>query len=197
MGTLALLVFTGAALSTPTYDFDLFTGNGLFSEDPAVDIFVQVISLPGQVRFEFHNESTVDSVIANVYFDAESLFSDIASIDSGPGTSYVIGGSPPVLPAGQDLDPVFDESPELRVAADNPAPHDGANPGEWFAVILNLDGADYSDVIAALDDGSMRIGTHLIAFSDGSSESAVTPEPTTLIVLLASGLMWLSRCRRN
>ena len=197
MGTLVLLASAGAALSTPTYDLDLFTGNGLFANDPAVDIFVYVTPLPGQVRFEFHNDSTVDSVLANIYFDAEHLFSDVDAIDPGPGTSFVIGGSPPVLPAGQDLAPIFDHSPELRVAADKPPPQNGINPGEWLAVILNLDGATYAEVLDALDDGSMRIGAHLIAFSDGSSESAVTPEPATLIVLVAGGLMWLLQYRRH
>ena len=73
------------------------------------------------------------------------------------------------------------------VSADNPAPTNGINPtspadpNEWAAVTFNLnDTNSVSDVVADLEDSSLRIGMHIISFPDGSSESAVTPEPASL-----------------
>ena len=66
------------------------------------------------------------------------------------------------------------------------------------AVIADLAiGYTIDDVTAAFNDETLRIGAHVIAFPDGSSESAVTtPEPVTLVLLIIGGLaFWLRRLR--
>ncbi len=172
---------------------DIFTDNGDFADDSRVVLFVEVTEDSGQARFELYNGSSVNSTIAEIYFDdSGGVLSEIADI-VGPGTSFSEEGSPPNLPAGNDLSPVFQKSPDFMVNADNPAPTNGVNPGEYVAILFDLDGNSVSDVIDDLVDGTLRIGVHVIAFSDGSSESAVTPEPATVGLILGGSLLLLRR----
>ena len=177
------------------YQMAVFTDNGNYYDDPAVDIYIDVLPQGDQIRFEVHNDSDkeVGSCVAQLYFDDDSLLLDaIADIEEGPGTSFDIGGSPPDLPAGQSLPTVFDVTEGFMVSADNPAPTHSVNPGEWMAVIFDLVSGDFFDVLDAMDDESLRIGAHVISFADGSSEGVITPEPGTILLLL-SGLALLKR----
>ena len=185
-----------------TFHLEIFTDDGNFANDPGVDLSVKVFDDDGQAYFEFHNDSSMDSCIAEIYFDdAGGLLSGITSIVNGPGTSFSQGGSPPILPAGNDLTLVFQKPPDFMAGADNPAPENGVNPStapdpdEWVAVVFDLvSGSTVSDVLDDLGDRSLRIGMHVIAFSDGSSESAVTaPEPATLGLLILGGVALLRR----
>ena len=179
------------------YALEIFTNNGLYYNDPAVDVYVQVSDQAGQVRFEFHNDSTVASSVADIYFDDGSLLG-IANIDNGLGTAFSQWATPPDLPAGNTLIPPFQTTEGFSADSDSPPPLNGVNPGEWVAIIFNLvNGATLDDVIDDLNDGTLRIGAHIIAFPDGSSEAAVNvPEPATLVVLGIGGLLALLRRRR-
>ena len=206
---LAICLQADSSQATPL-SLDIFTSNGAYADDPLMDLYVEVSAEGDQVRFEVHNDSGVASSIAEIYFDDEGgLLLGIADngIVSGPGTLFSEGGSPPNLPAGNDLDPVFQKPSDFMASADNPAPTNGINPntapdpGEWVAIVFDLvSGSSVSNVMDNLEDGSLRIGVHVIAFPDGSSESASTagetlPEPATLGVLLAGAV--LARLRRK
>ena len=196
-GIVAIALQASFCQASLIYDLEIFTSDGAFYNNPAVVLFVEVSAQGSQVRFEFHNDSTVDSAIARVYFDdGDGLLSSIASLDNGPGTAFSTGGSPPNVPAGNTLAPAFQTSAGLIATADSPPPHNGINPGEWMAVIVDLAGSNtLADVKEALDEESLRIGAHVIAFSDGSSESAVSvPEPVTMAILILGGLaLWVRR----
>ena len=191
--------------ASPIY-LDIFTDNGNYADDPGMNLFVEVSAwAAGQVRFEFHNDSSMDSSIAAIYFDDDlGLLSGPPDIVNGPGTIFSLEGSPPNLPAGHDLSPIFQKPPDFMATADEPPPTNGVNPSsapdpdEWVAIIFDLVGVSTaSDVVEALEDESLCIAVHVIAFPDGSSEAAVTPEPVTLALLCAGGvLMLLARRRR-
>ncbi len=93
------LLASPAAVSQASiiYELEVFTSNGAYFDSPALDLYVEVSDQLGQVRFEFHNDSTVSSSIEGIYFDDGSLLG-IASIKEGPGTEFSQGGSPPDLP---------------------------------------------------------------------------------------------------
>ena len=186
------------------YHLNIFTNNGNFAGDPAMGLTFEVSAEGDDVRFEFHNDSSVDSSIASIYFHDTDTLDSIVYIDEGPGTSFSEGGSPPNLPAGNELSPVFQKPPAFVLSADNPAPTNGLNPAqpgepdEWVAIIFNLPtGTDFSDVLDDLNDHSLRIGAHVIAFPDGSSESATTPEPATLGVMLVGSALAAFRRRKR
>ena len=81
---------------------------------------------------------------------------------------------------------------------ENQPPHKGINAGEWLKITFELkNGFEYQDVLAQLDDLTLRIGAHVIAFPDESSESAVTPEPATVAVLGMGGVLLCVRKRRR
>ena len=82
--------------------------------------------------------------------------------------------------------------------SDPPTSQNVVYPGEEVAIIFDLiGGGTFNDVIAELDDHTIRIGVHFIDLPDGSSEGAVTPEPATLVLLLLGGLTSLARSRNR
>ena len=134
------------------------------------------------VDISFYNESNVDCSIARIYFD-DPLSLIIENIINGPDVSFEMPATPGNLPSGQTLEPSFETN--FCIGAIEPPPKDGINAGEWLTVQFDVSsGVTFADVTGALNDGSLRIGAHIIAFPDGSSESVVnTPEPATILLL--------------
>jgi hypothetical protein len=95
---------------------------------------------------------------------------------------------PTNLPSGSNADPDFVVTSGFLAQAGNPSPTKGVGPGEEVTIIYELQGAQtFQDVLDELADGTLRIGMHVTAFSNGASESFVNnaiPEPTTLTLLL-------------
>jgi hypothetical protein len=155
-----------------------------------------------QVLFRFRNIGPLESVITAIYFDQPDLsplFQGIAAIYGMTGVAFSLGGSPPVLPGGNNLSPAFDE--DFRATADPPPSQNGVNPGEAVGLALTLEnGVDWDTVIGALDSAALRVGLHVLAFPDGSSASfvndGVVPEPAA-ILLVGSVLLILGRRLRK
>ena len=62
------------ALQAVIYDFQIFTTNGNYYNDPGWNLYVEVVEISAnQVGFTFHNESSIDSSVARIYFDDGSL----------------------------------------------------------------------------------------------------------------------------
>ena len=177
------------------YPLEIFTNNGSYYNSPDLDLYVEVSEGQGQTGFTFYNESLFNSSIARIYFDGGSLLGT-TDITEGPGTSFGQTATPGNLPAGRLLDPPFETAGGFSFGSDAPRPHSGVNPGEWVTIAFDLiNGSSFQSVIDELDTGDLRISIHVIALPDGSSESAVVPEPTT-IALLGSGTLALLRKRR-
>ena len=180
------------------YNLNIFTSNGGYYNDPGVDLYVEVslqedVGQPDRIRFEFHNDSSMYCSIADIYFDDGSL-SQFYGIDHGPGTAFTQWADPSELPGGNTLVPPFQTSLGFSADSDTPPPDNGVessqDPEQWVAIIFDLQGDDdLTDVRSQLNTGQLRIGVHAIAFpsafpgDEGSSESAVTPEPATLVLL--------------
>jgi len=183
----------------PTYYLDIFTNNGMYNDSDDVLLKVEVRPVAGddkKVEFKVVNASEVESSIARIYFDDGALLG-VAEIVNGPGTDFEQPATPSDLPAGNELDPPFVTTQDFSAGADNPPPHKGINPGEWLKIIFDLqEGSAYADVLEQLDNVTLRIGAHVIAFPDGSSEAAVTPEPATVAVLGMGGVLLCIRKRR-
>ncbi len=179
------------------YPIEIFTSNGNYYDSPDLNICVEVFNpVPQQVDFTFYNNSSINSCVAEIYFDSGSIFS-FAGITNGPGTFFEQPTTPKNLPAGQTRTPSFQTSAGLSFGAFSPAPENGinSNPGEWLKISLNINGDTWFEEIAdRLKAGDIRIGAHIIALPDGSSESGISiPEPLTFCFLAAGALAFLRR----
>lgn len=202
------IFFFNPAVSQATmfYDFEVFTTEGNYHDDPGLNMYMGVWEEAddNRVRFEFHNTSTIaSSTIGRIYFDSDS-FAGIWDIESGPGVQFHQDATPGHLPAGNLLEPVFGTNPSYSLAADNPIPHNGVNSGEWVGVTFS--DLTYDNVISSLNDASLRIGLHVTGLPDGSSASAINstagtstmpvPEPATIAMLGMGSLILFCRHRR-
>lgn len=189
---LVLSMYASPLKAGIVYPLEVFTSNGGYYASSDFNLYVEVVQHISTVDFSFHNESLFGSSITRIYFDENPLLG-VVDIVEGSGTSFSISAVPANLPAGRLLDPLFKSG--FGIGSDPARPHNGLNPGEW--VTLNFDlinGATPAAVTDALDNGSLRIGVHVIALPDGSSESAVSiPEPVTLLLLSLGAVMLIRK----
>jgi hypothetical protein len=140
----------------------------------------------GQILFKFLNSGPRASSIAQIYFDdfdSDPLLKNIAKINNGRGVSFSMGATPGHLPGGDEATPAFEKPPDFSVGAKSPPSKKGVGPGEYVGILFNLKtGKAFSDAIAALDNGNLRTGMHVIAFASGGSESFVNDPPIALPV---------------
>lgn len=164
------------------YPLEIFTNNGNFSDGVELDLYFVVEIGTSTVDISFYNESNADCSIARIYFD-DPLSLIVENIINGPDVSFETPATPRRLPSGQTLDPSFETN--FDVGATAPPPRNGINPGEWLTLQFDMSRrVTFADITGALNDGSLRIGAHIIGFPDGSSESVVnTPEPATILLL--------------
>jgi MYXO-CTERM domain-containing protein len=202
-GFLVLMVFVlcspvESVQAVEIHPLVIFTDNGNHSDNPDVDLYVEVVDKDSFVDFKFINDSLIDCSIARIYFQGGAFLGEVEIIP-GPGTSFSGYPKPHNLPGGNTLDPPFIATYELSMDSDPPVPKNGINPGEWLIVKFELiNNGTFLNVVEEMHSGALRIGTHVIGFDDGSSESAVTesPEPATLS-LLGLGALALLRRRRT
>ena len=178
------------------YPFEIFTDNGSYNDSSDLNLYVEVSDTgTSQVDFIFYNESLVNSCIAVIYFEDNPLL-DLASITEGPGTLFSPSATPGNLPSSHTLEPPFVTTEELSFGSEPPKPKNGINSGEWVGITFDINGGIFANVIDELDIGTIRIGAHVIALPDGSSEAAIAvPEPAT-VALLGLGALTLLRKRR-
>jgi hypothetical protein len=166
----------------------------------SIDIHVDVSADSDQVRFEFHNDSGIDSSVKSIYFE-DGVLDGIAGFEFGDDTLFEDSETPGNLPAGNSLSEEFETA--YSAVAVPAAPFNGIDSGEHLTIIMNLDaGSSYADLLAELDEGSLRIGAHVIALPDGSSLSVMSnppppvPEPATIAILGIGSLCLIRRKKR-
>jgi len=199
--TLVYCALIATASASITYTFGGITNNDPGDTAIGETQLSMELSDPGggQAFFTFYNDGPEQSTISEIYFDDGTLLS-LAGIVESSGVDFSVGGSPPVLPGGNALDPDFETS--FMVSADNPAPQKGVDPGESIGLLFNLQGGlTYADVVGAIGDGDLRIGLHVINFESGGSEAfttTVVPAPGALILgSLGTLIVAASRTIRN
>ena len=204
-----------ALLDTETYDFYNITNNSaanasigeaqLSVEVSDEGMIVQNSDTLNLVGFMFMNEGSEHCVITEIYFqDGSGLLFDYFDINE----SLKVNGEPVVdfkqedignvnpknLPGGKSIDPAFIATTAFSIEPLNPEPKWGVEPGEWVTIYYTLQtGMMAQDIFNELANEQTRIGLHVQSFDNGGSESFITPEPATMILLGLGGLLLRKR----
>jgi hypothetical protein len=178
-----IIGFCGVANATP-FAFRCITNNsatdcGIGEAQLWVDVLANGNS---QVDFVFHNRGPQDSSITDVYF-ADGTLLGIAAIYNGSGVSFSQWATPGNLPGGKSIG--FNTTSGFSADSDSPVQPNGVNPDDVLTIRFDLiGGKTYLDTLAALQDGSLRIGIHVQGFASGGSESFVAiPEPGSALLI--------------
>lgn len=180
--TIFLLIFVclnSQSVRAGLYSFEPVTGNSEYRYSMASQLSLELTpASAGQVLFTFYNDgpsgsnydvdSPLTGSIAQVYFDNDGASLSFDSFEPSAGVSFNLGATPGNLPGGNNINPVFDAS--FSAGADNPAPDNGVNSGEYLGMLFN---GDLSEVISAIDTESLRIGMHVTGINGGTSDSYV------------------------
>lgn len=173
-------VWDAAATNTVAFT-NFYSGLGLFSPVAPVNVG------PAKVLFVFRNNVGLASSISEIYFADGTLLSQHGIHNSLSGyTAYTAGASPGNLPNGSSVG-FYATTAFSADAVGNPSK--GINASNDLAGLSYTlqSGQTYSDTIASLADGRLRIGLHLRAIGQ-FSESFVNggngrvPEPASLAV---------------
>ena len=182
------IVLIAAPVQAFQFNFGNITGNSATNAAAGQSqLFVDVTDADGKdnllsssVLFKFSNVGSAASSITQIYFDNSSVLKSVGPIaDSGVGVDYSIASGKNLnLPGGNSLTNKFVS--DFGIQANTPVSQQGVNPGEWVNVLFNLTSTKtLRDVISDMTSGSLRVGMHVQAFSNGGSEAFVN-RPSTV-----------------
>jgi len=107
------------------------------------------------------------------------------------------------FPEGNNASPSFAENQGLHFTKNGGASN-AINKGEQLGIRVNLAaGKTVTDVLAALDNGSIRVGLHLQGYASGGSDSYINgtppsvPDAGSTLALLGLGLVGIGMARRK
>lgn len=201
VGALLMLSSSAFALEITTAYFNNITNNSNINVASQLSVDIKELSVGGdQVNFVFHNAGLNDASITDVYFEDGTLLG-IAAIINTNGVAFSQYASPSNPPGGNTVG--FTTHAGFSADSDSPTAPNGVNPNEELTITFNLIfGQTYSDTVAALNSGKLRIALHVQSidgvtpgqgYSDSDTFVNKVPEPGTLLILggcLAMGLVY-------
>jgi hypothetical protein len=195
----ATLMMAGSANAT-SFTFARITNTNV--ENLAGQLSVDVTANGAFVDFRFTNAVGTPSSIADIYFDDGTLLGIASITDSGVGVAFTRNATPGDLPGRHLASPPFVTTAGFTADSDPPVAPDGVNlASEWVTITFSLiNNMTYADTIAALNDGSLRIGLHVQAIGTaGGSDSYVNtvPDGGMTLMLLGGALVGLGALRRR
>jgi PEP-CTERM motif len=165
---------------------------------------------PASVLFIYRNSVGIASSISEIYLDdgtilaQHQIFNTMNAV-SGGLTNFTAGANPGNLPGGNTLNPPFVATASFSADAQG-NPSNGINTAVDLAGLsYTLQGTqDYNDTLAALADGSLRIGLHVRGIGPNGQSDAfvntvnnVVPEPGTLLIWGMGMAAFASACPRR
>jgi MYXO-CTERM domain-containing protein len=135
-----------------------------------------------QVSFTFTNVGLAASAITDIYFDdrggtlSGSMVITSSEMSGPTPVSFKEFATPANLPGGGGLSPAFQTTAGFSSESTNPHVRNGvgntSGGEEWVSLTFNL-ALDFAAVLAALDNGNLRVGLHVQGFAGGGSESFI------------------------
>jgi hypothetical protein len=207
----ALLFGLATTLAMPIVNAQTsFTFEPFRSEDIANSSysFIQVsgtlMETHDGVRITISNESQPGDgwvtetrpTIARIYFAGSSYAPYAPTFNSGASftdVAFSLDGSPGNLPGGNTIG----FNADFSFSANPPPPKKGLDPGESAA--FTFAGADYAQMASGIENGSFRIGVHIIEVGNKGQDSVpfvAVPEPSS-VLLGGLGLLALLRRKRK
>jgi hypothetical protein len=199
ISTILAVLFVGTAQASISYSFEKLTNNSPYNV--ASQLKMEVIDdVTGFVDFKFTNEVGIASSITRIYFDDGTLLG-ISAIFQSDGVEFVTPTNPGNLPGANLASPPFVTTAEFLAGSGPPTASNGVDSSEEWVTIrfALLDNVTYTDTIAALADGSLRVGLHIQSLPDGESDSyinnGIIPAPgAVLLGMIGLGLVgWMKR----
>ena len=197
----AIGAFTSLTAHAVPYTFSQITANG--NTDVGSQLLVDVVASGSDVTFNFSNSGPTASSITDIYFDDDNLMAALLSFNEGAGVNFSAGASPGNLPGGNTISPAFVATAALSSDSDAPVSANGVGVGETLGITFSLlSGKTYSDVLADLNSGDLRVGLHVQAIApQGGSESYVNkvnvPDAATGGAMMAVAFAMLAWARRQ
>ncbi|WP_375201070.1 VPLPA-CTERM sorting domain-containing protein [Hyphococcus sp.] len=193
---LAVVAFSFVSVSAAgavTVGFDRITSNSPADAAGQLSADITDNGTGVLISFAVAAGSNPGANITEIYFsDVSGLFSGMPSIDSqSAGVSFEADGSvtPGELPGANNATPGFVTTAGLVAeASGNNAT--GLTVGETLVLALTYAGGmDFSDVLAALSGGQLRIGLHVRSLLEGESDAFVSTPPSEVPLPAAAWLM--------
>lgn len=172
------------------WDSDASPANGAIGEQ---QLSFTISDVSEGVYFLFMNTGDQACSLTDIYFESSlgTLESLISVDDSYEGVSFSQGANPSNMPRWEKVD--FEPILGMTTDSDSPAVSlNGVDPGEWLGITIGTQ-ANLDQVCQELNNQSIRIGIHVQAFENGGSESFITPEPATMVLLGLGGLLFRKR----
>ncbi len=176
LGVLAVMLAAAAMLTVNVQAarVDLFVfENASGTDTTGLDLWVDVLDVGGsQVDFVFHNDSTIASIVTQIYFEStlSGILTGGAIHHQTSGVSFTGGAAPPSPPGGSNIDWAGETAKFSR--ANKGGVNNGINAGLDESLTIRFDyagGADFDALLAALAADS-RIAAHVQSVGpDGQS----------------------------
>lgn len=185
------LGFNSAAHAV-TVDFAAIPADGALAGADQINLDITDLGTAAQFNWTMSAGVNPDMNIAEIYIDDRTpIFLAPINITTQIGTDFTPGdANPGNLPGGNTLPDPFTVTTDLLADAQGRSTN-GLTIGD--NLIFNISyalGANFTDLLDALNNGSLRVGVHARSLLGGESEGYVS-QPPSPIPVPAAGLLLL------